>query len=150
MYVKYLFWLFNFLTCISIVVTGLWFLLGVPFLRNKLSTKTVDIITKTNHCNKHLMLIEDDSKILTAINISTIHYPINCSDKCSFYVYFKIFFGSLECCPFFLAKFWQHVVKFMFSKKATKKIFTVDLTVTTYCQIDSEDFVIFCGLLRKL
>ena len=42
------------------------------------------------------------------------------------------------------------MIKFMFSKKATKidKIFTVDLTVTTYCQID-EDFVNFCGLLRK-
>ena len=42
-------------------------------------------------------------------------------------------------------------LKFMFSKKATKidKIFTVDLTVTTYCQIDGEDFVNFCGLLRK-
>ena len=42
-------------------------------------------------------------------------------------------------------------VKFMFSKKATKidKIFTVDLTVTTYCQIDVEDFVNFCGLLKK-
>ena len=39
----------------------------------------------------------------------------------------------------------------MFSKKATKfdKIFTVDLTLTTYCQIDGEDFVNFCGLLRK-
>ena len=39
----------------------------------------------------------------------------------------------------------------MFSKKATKidKIFTADLTVTTYCQIDGEDFVNFCGLLRK-
>ena len=36
----------------------------------------------------------------------------------------------------------------MFSKKA-KKMFTVDLTVTTYCQIDGEDFVNFCGLLRK-
>ena len=33
----------------------------------------------------------------------------------------------------------------MFSKKATKinKIFTVDLTVTYYIQIDSEDFSIF-------
>ena len=42
-------------------------------------------------------------------------------------------------------------LKFMFSKKATKidEIFTVDLTVTTYCQIDGEDFVNFCGLLRK-
>ena len=39
----------------------------------------------------------------------------------------------------------------MFSENATKidKIFTVDLTVTTYCQIDGEDFVNFCGLLRK-
>ena len=39
----------------------------------------------------------------------------------------------------------------MFSKKATNidEIFTVVLTVTTYCQIDGEDFVNFCGLLRK-
>ena len=43
------------------------------------------------------------------------------------------------------------MIKFMFSKKATKidEIFTVDLTVTTYCQIDGEDFVHFCGPLRK-
>ena len=36
----------------------------------------------------------------------------------------------------------------MFSKKATKidEIFTVALTVTTYCQIDGDDFVNFCGL----
>ena len=43
-------------------------------------------------------------------------------------------------------------VKFMFSKKATKidEIFTVDLTLCSKCQIDSEDFVNnFCGLLRK-
>ena len=42
-------------------------------------------------------------------------------------------------------------LKFIFSEKATKidEIFTVDLTDTTYCQIDSEDFVNFCGLLRK-
>ena len=35
--------------------------------------------------------------------------------------------------------------------KATKidEIFTVDLTVTTYCQIVDEVFVNFCGLLRK-
>ena len=39
----------------------------------------------------------------------------------------------------------------MFSKKATQidKIFTVDLTLTTKRQINSEDFVNFCGLLRK-
>ena len=43
------------------------------------------------------------------------------------------------------------LLKFMFSKKATKfdKIFTVDLTLCSKCQIDSEDFVNFCGLLRK-
>ena len=43
------------------------------------------------------------------------------------------------------------VLKFMFSKKATKneEIFTVNLTVTINCQIEGEDFVNFCGLLRK-
>ena len=42
-------------------------------------------------------------------------------------------------------------VKFVFSKKATKidEIFTVDLTLCCKCQIDSEDFVNFCGLLRN-
>ena len=29
------------------------------------------------------------------------------------------------------------------------KIFTVDLTVCSKCQIDGEDFVKFCGLPRK-
>ena len=45
----------------------------------------------------------------------------------------------------------MELVKFMFSKKATKidEIFTIDLTVTTYCQIDGEDSVNFCGLIRK-
>ena len=39
----------------------------------------------------------------------------------------------------------------MFSKKATKieKIFTVDLTLCSKCQIDGEDFVNLSGLLRK-
>ena len=42
-------------------------------------------------------------------------------------------------------------LKFMFSKKAMKieEIFTVDLTVCSKCQIDGEDFIKFCGLLRK-
>ena len=42
-------------------------------------------------------------------------------------------------------------LKLIFSKKATKfdEIFTVDLTLCSKCQIDGEDFVIFCGLLRK-
>ena len=36
--------------------------------------------------------------------------------------------------------------------KATKmdEIFTVDLTVTAYCQIDGKDFVNFFGLLSEL
>ena len=43
------------------------------------------------------------------------------------------------------------LLKFMYSKKATKidEIFTVDLTLCSKCQVDGEDFVIFCGLLRK-
>ena len=43
------------------------------------------------------------------------------------------------------------LLKFMFSKKATKfeEIFTVDLTLFSKCQINGEDFVNFCGLLRK-
>ena len=47
--------------------------------------------------------------------------------------------------------FVKNEVKFMFSKQATKidKLFTVDLTLCSKCQIDGEDFVNFCGLLRK-
>ena len=43
------------------------------------------------------------------------------------------------------------IVKFMFSKKATKidEIFTIDLTLCSKRQIDGEDFVNFRGLLRK-
>ena len=39
----------------------------------------------------------------------------------------------------------------MFSKKATTidEIFTVDLTLATYRQINGEDFVNLCGFLRK-
>ena len=42
-------------------------------------------------------------------------------------------------------------LKFIFFKKATKidKIFTIDLTFITYRQIDGENFINFCGLLRK-
>ena len=43
------------------------------------------------------------------------------------------------------------MLKLIFFKKATKidEIFTVDLTLCSKCQIDGEDFVNFCGLLRK-
>ena len=48
-------------------------------------------------------------------------------------------------------RYVQFLLKFVFSKKATKfdEIFIVDLTLTTYCQIDGEDFFNFYGLLRK-
>ena len=41
--------------------------------------------------------------------------------------------------------------KFMLSKKTTEfdEIFTVDLTLCGKCQINSEDFVNFCNLLRN-
>ena len=43
------------------------------------------------------------------------------------------------------------MLKFMFSKKATiiDEIFAVNLALCSKCQIDGEDFVDFCGLLRK-
>ena len=43
------------------------------------------------------------------------------------------------------------LLKFMFSKKAIKidEIFTINLTLCSKCQIDGENFVNFCGLLRK-
>ena len=42
-------------------------------------------------------------------------------------------------------------VKFMYFKKATEndEIFTVDLMLCSKCQIVGEDFINFCGLLRK-
>jgi hypothetical protein len=45
----------------------------------------------------------------------------------------------------------EPLIMFVFSKKATKidQIFTVDLTLTARSQIVSEDFINFCGLLRK-
>ena len=47
--------------------------------------------------------------------------------------------------------FSEVILKFMLSKKATKidEIFNVDLTLCSKCQIHDEDFVNFCGLLRK-
>ena len=43
------------------------------------------------------------------------------------------------------------MIKFVFSKKDTKieEIFTVNLTLCSKCQIIGEDFIKFCGLLRK-
>ena len=49
------------------------------------------------------------------------------------------------------AKWRLWVLKFMFSKKATKidEIFTADLTLCSKCQIDGEDFVIFVAFLEN-
>ena len=54
---------------------------------------------------------------------------------------FQITDGIIQSC----------LLKFRFSRNATKidEIFTADLTLCSKCQIDGEDFVIFCGLLRK-
>ena len=51
----------------------------------------------------------------------------------------------------YLSKLSPPLVKFTFSRKATKieKIFTVDLTLCSKCQIDDEDFIDFCSPLRK-
>ena len=51
----------------------------------------------------------------------------------------------------YLSKLSPLLVKFTFSRKATKidKIFTVDLTLCSKFQIDDEHSINFCGLLRK-
>ena len=66
------------------------------------------------------------------------------------------FLVKLDIKKYFKTKMWQIIlilsfIKFMFSNKATKmdKIFTANLMVSTYYQIDSEDFFNFCGLLSK-
>ena len=43
-------------------------------------------------------------------------------------------------------------LKFVFSKKASKfnKIFTIDLTLTTYFQIDGEDFFSFVSFIETM
>ena len=42
-------------------------------------------------------------------------------------------------------------VKFIFSKKTTKinEIFTINLIICSKREINSEDFIILCGVLRK-
>ena len=51
----------------------------------------------------------------------------------------------------YLSKLSPLLVKFTFSRKATKidKIFSVNLTLCSKFQIDDEDSINFCGLLRK-
>ena len=67
---------------------------------------------------------------------------------------FKKIIG-ISSCFFYDSNFcstkYLSTVKFMVSNKATKidEIFTVDLTLCSKCQIDGEDLVNSCGLLRK-
>ena len=58
---------------------------------------------------------------------------------------------NVDCISLLTEILQDFMVKFMFSKKATKtdKIFNVNLTFTTWRQIDGEDFFKFRGLLRK-
>ena len=55
------------------------------------------------------------------------------------------------CAHVCVCEFYFATHSLVFSKKATKidEIFTIDLTLCSKCQIDGEDFVIFCGLFRK-
>ena len=57
-----------------------------------------------------------------------------------------------KCLGDFVKFLWPSI-KFMFSKKATKilfkTLFTIYLSLCSKCQIDGEDLVNFCGLLRK-
>ena len=76
-------------------------------------------------------------------NITFLHHTKGWNQfwwKCKFLFIFNFHFKLIE-----------RPIKFMFFKKATKidEIFTINLTVTTYCQIGGEDFINFFGLLRK-
>ena len=66
------------------------------------------------------------------------------------------YFGKSEenmdlSCIYLVATYSFFLLKFIFSRNAViiDKIFTVDLTLYSKCQIDAADFVNFCGLLRK-
>ena len=58
-------------------------------------------------------------------------------------------FKTMDASTFFISE--RSYIKFVFYKKATNndKIFTVNLTLCSKCQIYSEDLVNFCGLIRK-
>ena len=66
-----------------------------------------------------------------------------------FFLHYGWFLQNFE--KDFIPTLLHTTVKFGFSKKATKidEVFTVDLTLATECQMDGEEFVNFCGLLRK-
>ena len=67
---------------------------------------------------------------------SSLFHPLFCSISC--------FFNSD-------LNFFYVILNFIFFKEVTKidKIFNYNLTFTTKHQMDCEDFIHFCGLLRK-
>ena len=56
---------------------------------------------------------------------------------------------NLNVSNFLISNMRLSAVKFMFSEKAKKIDEIFDLTLCSKCQIDGEDFIDFCGLLRK-
>ena len=91
------------------------------------------------------------------IPIDNSHYPMFSTDKSNsqYILVVLLKFTFSEKATKIDKSNSQHILvvllKFTFSEKATKidKIFTVDLTFTTQRQIDGEDFINFCGRLRK-
>ena len=75
---------------------------------------------------------------------------ISCQIQHQTVIRYEVISNQLYLCKF-RTNFFSCYVKFMFSKKATKfdKIFTGNLTLCK-CQINGEDFVNLCALLRKL
>ena len=69
---------------------------------------------------------------------------MSCPSKIPFKFPLPLHKVKIEC-------MYRVLLKLIFSKKATQidKIFTINLTFTIWCQIINEDFVNFCGLLRK-
>ena len=103
---------------------------------------------------------------LQMIEFSHVIFDVHISDIKIFFIWINVSQILLESLNingfiiFFLGKpiIWNQIskedrrlLKFTFSEKATKidKIFTVNLTVCSNRQIDGEDFVNVCGLLRK-
>ena len=72
------------------------------------------------------------------------YYSVQKSKKCKK--------NAILLCNVLLGTVFLILLKFTFSEKATKidKIFTVNLTVCSNCQMDGEDFVIFFAFLENM
>ena len=75
----------------------------------------------------------------STLSFWTVHYYISRLNAKLFFKHFRAVFALH-------LNYWESgLLKFMFSKKATKfdKIFSIDLMLCSNCQIDGEDFVAF-------